>query len=147
MAIESGDYNVYGSDAIVLTYESNGSGSAGDFVTMNSSDQVAPTADGDTIFGVLAADSPAAGEDVAVVKFGDVIANVAGGVVAGDVVETTATAGQAAANAQGKEQAVDEGGTATYTLAQGNPEALVDAGGTTPTGNSLGANESAVYLK
>lgn len=147
MSFELGDYDIYGSDAIVLTYESNGSGSAGDFVTVNSSDQVAPTSDGDTIFGVLAEDSPSSGEDVAVVKFGDVVANSASGVTAGDVVETSTTSGQAAANSEGKEKAVDEGGTATYTLAQANPEALVDAGGTLPDGTSLGSNETVVYLK
>lgn len=148
MAQELGDYAVLSDVAVVYSYESNGSGTAGDFVTINSSDQVAPTSDGDTIFAVLAEDSPSSsGDEVAVVRFGEVIANTASGVTAGDVLETSATAGQAAANADGKEKAVDEGGTATYTLAQGNPEAVIDAGGTLPSGNTLGSNEAVVWMK
>lgn len=145
MALELGDYNVYASDAVVLTYESDGSGSAGDAVNVNGSDQVTPTdASGDDIFGVLAEDSPSAGEEVAVVKYGDVIVNSGGSVTAGDIVQTSSTAGQVAQNDNGKEAT---GGSFTGTFAPANPEALVDSGGTLPDGTSLGTNAAVVYLK
>jgi len=81
---------------------------------------------------------------VAVVKYGDVVVNAGGSVTAGDIVETSGTAGQVAQNTNGKEVT---GGSFTGTFAPANPEALVDSGGTIPDGTSLGANEAVVYLK
>lgn len=145
MALEKGDYDVYGNNAVVITYESDGSGSAGDAVKTNGSDQVTTTgSSGDDVFGVLAEDSPSAGNDVTVVKYGDVIANAGGSVTAGDIVETSGTAGQLAQNTNGKEAT---GGSFTGVFAPANPEALVDSGGTLPNGNSLGSNEAVIFLK
>jgi len=145
MALDTGDYNVFYDDADVETVESNGSGSAGDAVKINGSGQAEPTGSaGESIYGVLAADSPSAGEDVAVVKSGDVIINAGGSVTKGDIVETSGTAGQVAQNTNGKEVT---GGSFTGTFAPANPEALTASGGTLPDGTSLGANEAVVDLK
>lgn len=146
MPKESGE-SVYGS-AVVATEETDGTGSKGDAVKLNASDQVTPTtAAGDDMYGVLAenASAKSAGDTVAVVIGGDVIANAGGGVTKGSLVTPSATAGQLASNAQGRVQAVDEGGTATYTLAQGDPKALSDSGATV-RGSSLGANEAHIYI-
>lgn len=143
MALEGGQ-EVY-PDGNRITLESDGTGSKGDFVTL-SAGQVTPAAAADAdIIGVLAQDAPAAGEDVTVAVSGIVVANVAGTVAQGDVLEPSATAGQAAANSSGFVQAVDEGGTATYTLSMRGVFA-VSAAGATVNGNSLGANQAAVKL-
>lgn len=145
MALNGGDKLYENGDTI--TKESDGAGSAGDFVTLNASGQVTPTASSDDdVYGVLAEDSPAsAGEDVGVRVQGIVIANVAGTVTDGDVLQPSATAGQAAANAQGLYHTVSEGGTATYDLAMRGIQAYSDAGASVE-GNALGANEAAVKL-
>lgn len=144
MALEKGDYNVYSDEAVVVTRESDGSGTAGDAVAITGG-QVTPTADGDTVYGVLAEDAPSAGENVAVVVKGDVIVNAGGSVVAGNAVETGATAGQLVNNASGTEISVDEGGTATYTISIVG-KAHLGSGGTLPDGNALGTNEAVVEL-
>lgn len=136
------------SDADTVGLPSDGTGTAGDFVAFDANGQLTPvSAADDDVIGVLAEDSPAnAGEDVAVHLQGAVIANVAGTVTAGDVLEPDGTnAGRATTNAQGTHHAVDEGGTATYTLAMDHPRALVDAG-TSYEGASLGTNETVVKL-
>lgn len=143
MALEGGQ-DVY-PDGNRITRGSDGSGSKGDFVTL-SAGQVTPTsAADDDIVGVLAQDAPAAGEDVTVVISGIVVANVAGTVGMGDVLGPSATAGQADTNSAGFVQAVDEGGTATYTLSLRGVFA-VSAAGANVNGNSLGANQAAVKL-
>lgn len=147
MAKELGDAFRSGGGQLTIGKPSDGTGSAGDFVTLNGSGQVTPTAAaGDDIYGVLAQDAPAAGEDVPVHILGPVVANVAGGVTDNDVLVGSGTAGQAAANSVGTYQSVDEGGTATYNLALDAPRALSDAGGTLD-GESLGTNEAGVLLK
>lgn len=128
------------------TVESDGAGAAGDLVTINASGQVTPTAAADDdIYGVLLQDSPAAGEDVTVGTGGRFFANVATGVAKGDWLEASATAGQAAANAQGSTHSVDEGGTAVYRLALHGARAMSAEGGTFD-GVSLNANVAAVKL-
>lgn len=139
---------------LTRTVESDGTAvSIGDAVSIDASQQVGATGDGDTIYGVVAGPSDdgtdmsalTAGDELSVVVHGPVIANVGSGVTNGDVLETSATAGQLAANAQGGEQAVDEGGTATYNLALNTARAYSDAGGSLD-GATLGANEAAVFV-
>lgn len=139
---------------LTRTVESDGTAmSVGDAVTMDASQQVGPTGDGDDVYGVLAGpandntdiDNLSAGDDLSVVVHGPVIANVGGSVTNGDLLETSATAGQLAQNASGTEVDVDEGGTATYTLALSTGRAYSDAGGTID-GGSLGANEAAIFV-
>lgn len=127
--LDLGDRGFQHADTVTL--DSDGTGSAGDFVTFNASGQVTPVAVADDdVIGVLSEDSPAsAGEKVAVHVQGAVLANVANAVVAGDVLEPDGTnAGRCTANAQGSYHAVNEGGTATYSLAMDHPRALEDAG-------------------
>lgn len=141
---ELGDLG-YG-DGTTITKESDGAGLAGDFVTLSGTGQVTPTSTADDdIYGVLAQDAPAAGEKVAVHVTGIVIANVAGTVTDGAALLPSVTAGQWAANAAGLVQAVDEGGTATYTIGARGVQAYSDAGGTFQ-GVSLSANAAAVKL-
>lgn len=134
-------------DADHVGLPSDGTGTAGDFVTFDGSGQVTPvSAAGDDVIGVLAEDAPAAGEDVGVHLQGAVVANVAGTVTAGDVLEPDGTnAGRTTTNSDGTHKAVDEGGTATYSLAMDHPRALVDAG-TSYKGATLGTNETVVKL-
>lgn len=134
-------------DADTIGLESDGTGSAGDFVAFNGTGQVAPvSAADDDVIGVLAEDSPAAGEKVSTHIQGAPVANVAGTVSAGDVLEPDGTnAGRATANAQGSSHQVDEGGTAVYRLSMDHPRALVDAG-TSYEGADLGTNETVVKL-
>lgn len=145
MPVELGESLHADGDTITLT--SDGTGAAGDFVSFNATGELTPVAAADDgVIGVLAADSPAAGEDVAVHVQGVVVANVDGAVVAGDVLESDGVnAGRVAANAQGTSHQVDEGGTAIYRLSMDHPRALVDAGGTY-RGRALAANEAAVKL-
>lgn len=81
---------------LAKTYTSDGSGSAGDAVKLDSANnQVTPTtASGDRIFGVLMDDAPAAGEEVTVFREGLLRANIASGATAGDPLAGTSTAGQ-----------------------------------------------------
>lgn len=140
---------------VAVTKPSDGTNlSRGDFVTVNASNQISPTGDGDDVFGVVkdAANQTvdlsalSAGDLVSVVIHGDINANVASAVTEGDLVETTATAGQVTQNGAGTEQDVDEGGTATYTIASSTAMALSDAGGTAPTGESLSANVASIWV-
>lgn len=139
---------------LTRTVESDGTNlSQGDAVTMDASEQVGPTGDGDDIYGVVAGranrgtdlSALSAGDELSVVVHGPVIANVGGSVTNGDLLETSATAGQLAQNATGTEQDVDEGGTATYTLALNTARAYSDAGGSLD-GATLGANEAAIFV-
>lgn len=138
----------------VITKESDGTNlSPGDAVTIDGSRQISPTGDGDDLYGVVSGPANtntdlsdlSAGDLVSVVVQGDVIANVGGSVTDGDLLETSGTSGQLAQNATGTEQDVDEGGTATYTLALNTARAYSDAGATID-GGSLGANEAAILL-
>lgn len=150
MSLDLGDSPWPGvGNQITVTLESDGSGTAGQAVKFNASDQVTPvTASGDDLVGVLSEDAPAAGEDVSVVVFGPVIADATSGLSAGNVTQPEGTNnGRLAANAQGRQQSVDEGGTAIYDLAQGNPWCLIASGGSLPDGNSLGTNEAVVFMK
>lgn len=153
MSAELGD--TLAGPKIVQTEASDGTNmSAGDFVTQDSSQQVGPTGDGDDIYGVVLEatkdgvdlSSLSAGDPVSVLVHGGVIGNAGGSVTKGDLVETGSTAGQVAQNGTGTEQDVDEGGTATYTLALSTAKALSNSGGTTPAGESLGANEAAFWV-
>lgn len=139
---------------LVRTEESSSTNmSVGDAVTMDSSQQVTPTTDGDDLYGVVVGpaddnvdlSSLSAGDLVSVCTFGDVIVNAGGSVTRGDVVETSSTSGRLTQNAEGTEKDVDEGGTATYTLALNTAKAYCNSGGTI-NGHSLGANEAAIFL-
>lgn len=139
---------------LTRTVESDGTAmDVGDAVSIGGSQQVGPTGDGDDVYGVYVGpandntdpDNLSAGDSVVVVVHGPVIANVGSGVTHGDALETSSTAGQLAANATGTEQDVDEGGTATYTLALNTAKAYSDAGGTID-GGSLGTNEAAIFV-
>lgn len=143
-----GDYAVESAHAVVVTETSDGTGSAGDAVTQNSNQKVSQyTSDGDDFYGVLAEDSPSDGEEVAVVVHGDVVVNAGGSITAGDLIELDgATNGRVVQNAEGTERDVDEGGTATYTLALATAKALTNSGGTLSDGTSLGSNEAVVYV-
>lgn len=140
---------------LTRTVESDGTNlSEGDAVTIDASQQVGPTGDGDDLYGVVAGPSDdatdlsnlSAGDDVVVVVHGPVIANVGGSVTNGDLLETSSTAGQLAQNGTGTEQDVDEGGTATYTLALETAKAYSDAGGSLD-GATLGSNEAAIFVQ
>lgn len=148
MAVEIGDYNVEASDAIVLTETSDGTGSKGDAVTIDGSDRVSQyTTDADDFYGFLTEDSPSAGEDVAVLVHGDVVVSAGGSLGKGDLFELDgATNGRVVQNASGTEVDVDEGGTATYTIAAATGKCLIPSGGTTSAGDSLGTNEGIVYV-
>lgn len=148
MATELGDYNVEASDAVVLTETTDGTGSAGDAVTVDSNGKVTQyTTDGADFYGVLAEDSGSDGDDVAVVIHGDVIVNAGGSITKGDLVELPGTTnGRVAQNTQGTEIDVDEGGTDTYTIPHQTAKALTDSGGSTSTGESLGTNEAVIYV-
>lgn len=136
--------------SISIPKVSDGAGAGGDAVTLDGTGQVTPvTAAGDDIYGVLAEDSPAAGETVLVTVFGLAVGNVDGAVTDNDVLEPEGTtAGRLASNAQGSHQSVNEGGTATYTVALDHPRAKSDAGGeVTGADVTLGANEAIVFVK
>ena len=84
--------------------------SVGDAVTIDDGD-LEPTGDTDDLTGIRARGLEA-GADYSVVVSGVVIANVATGVSAGDDLDTSATAGQLAAESGGPVHALsDEGGT------------------------------------
>lgn len=129
---------------LIVGETSDGTGSAGDAVKDNGSGKVTTTgATGEDVYGILAEDSPSDGEEVRVVVFGPVTANLGGSVTQGDIVETSGTAGQLAQNTNGKEAT---GGSFTGTFAPGNPFALSDSGGTYD-GYSYGSNEGALFMR
>lgn len=97
MAIERHPVTRVVEPAVTKTYETDGTGSAGDAVTLNGSGQVTPTsASGDYIFGILA-DNPDGDGEVAVHRQGIIYGNVAGSASAGDALAGSGTAGQLAA--------------------------------------------------
>lgn len=147
MSVDLGDYAVETAHAVVVTETSDGTGSAGDAVTLSSGKASQYTTDGDDFYGVLAEDSGSDGDDVSVVIHGDVVANAGGSVTKGDTVELDgATNGRVAQNTQGTEIDVDEGGTDTYTIPFATAKALTDSGGTLSDGTSLGTNEAVIYV-
>lgn len=153
MSKELGDAWTSGPQLTRTEESSSTNMSVGDAVTMDSSQQVTPTGDGDDLFGVVAGpandsvdlSSLSAGDEVVVVTHGPVIANAGGSVTRGDLVETSSTSGRLAQNSTGTEVDVDEGGTATYTVAQATAKAHSNSGGTI-NGHSLGTNEAAIFI-
>jgi len=95
MTLDAGD--PYEGDWESTTMESDGSGSAGDLVEV-SSGQVSQMAAGSTgtIFGVLASDPPAAGEDVEVLTDGKVVTNADSGASVDEADVSGSNAGQVA---------------------------------------------------
>lgn len=148
MAVELGDYAVETATAVVTTETTDGSGSAGDAVTMDSNQKVSQvTSSGADLYGFLAEDSGSDGDDVEVIIHGDAVVNAGGSITAGDLVQVDGTTnGRVSQNSQGTQKQVDEGGTSTYTLALQTAKALTNSGGSTSTGESLGTNEAVVYL-
>lgn len=155
MSQELGD-NPLGYAGVVTTKESDGTNlnGPGDAVSLDSSDQITPTTDGDDLYGVVVGPADdnttltdlSAGDLVSVKIHGAINANVGSSVTAGDLLETSSTAGQLAQNSSGTEVDVDEGGTDTYTLALQTAKALSDAGGTAPSGESLASNEASIFI-
>jgi len=154
MSKELGDSWTSGGGRLLRTEESNGTAvSIGDAVTLDANEQVGPAGDGDDFYGVVAnpandqtdMSSLSAGDELVIVTHGPVIANTGTAVTRGDLLETSSTAGQLAQNTAGTEQAVDEGGTATYNLALNTAKAYSDAGGEID-GATLGSNETAVFV-
>lgn len=138
---------------LTRTVESDGTAlSVGDAVTIDSSDQVSATGDGDDIYGVVAGpandntdmSSLSAGDELSVVVHGPVIGNVGSSVTNGDPLETSSTSGQLAQNTTGTEidLTADDSGT---TLALNTARAYSDAGGTID-GGSLDSNEAAIFV-
>lgn len=148
MGVELGDYNVETIGAVVRTETSDGTGSAGDAVTIDANGKVTQySTDGADFYGVLAQDSPADGEDVSVIIHGDAIVNAGGSITRGDLIELPGTTnGRVAQNTEGTEKDVDEGATNTYTLAIQTAKALTDSGGSTSAGESLGTNEAVIWI-
>lgn len=143
-----GDYAVETAEYVVRTETSDGTGSAGDAVTMDSNQKVSQyTTDGDDFYGVLTEDSPSDGEDVSVLIHGDVVVNAGGSITAGDLIELDgSTNGRVVQNGSGTEVDVDEGGAATYTIAAATAKALTNSGGSLSDGTSLGSNEAVIYV-
>lgn len=100
MVLDLGDS--YAGRPETVTVPSDGSGSAGDLVEIASgqASQMAAGSTG-TIFGVLAEDSPAAGEDVVVWTDGQVVVSSDGGTVIGEAGVSAGTAGAVAAGSSG----------------------------------------------
>lgn len=116
MAAELGD--TLAGPKLTVTKPSDGTNmSAGDAVTANASNQVAPTGSGDDLFGVVLGparsgvdlSSLSAGDPVTVLFFGGVVVNAGGSVTEGDLLETSSTSGRLAQNSQGTEYTVDDG--------------------------------------
>ena len=130
--IELGDA-AYGSDPGVITYEADETISAGDAVTIDSTNQLLQAANsGDTnarVVGICAEDATD-GDEVGVYVSGRVVAQVASGVTAGEELAASTTDGQLAA------------GT-------GGPVALTDAGGVAGLahGGGLGSNAAVVEVR
>jgi len=153
MAAELGD--ALAGPRWVVTKDSDGTNmSAGDAVTVDSNNEVSPTGDGDDLFGVVLEATRdgvdlsdlSQGDPVSVLIFGGVVANAGGSVTEGDPLETSGTNGQLAQNSSGTERDVDEGGAQTYTIASATALTLSDSGGSTPAGESLAANEAAIFV-
>ena len=130
--IELGDA-AYGSDPGVITYEADESISAGDAVTIDSTNQLLQAANsGDTNTRVvgIAAEDATDGDEVAVYVSGRVVANVASGVTAGEELAASTTDGQLASGS-------------------GGPVALTDAGGVAGLahGGGLGSNSAVVEVR
>lgn len=155
MSVELGDQGLSG-PSLTVTKPSDGTNlnGPGDAVTMNGSQQVTPTGDGDDFYGVVVgpADdsvdltSLSSGDSVVVLVFGDVIVNAGGSVTEGDLLETTSTSGRLGQNGTGTERDFDEGGSATGTAAYSTALALSNSGGTAASGESLATNEAHVFV-
>lgn len=142
-----GDYAVETNHGVVINRTSDGTGSAGDAVTLSSSKVSQYTSDGDDFYGVLTEDSPSDGNTVSVLIHGDVVVNAGGSITEGDSVELDGgTNGRVTQNTQGTEIDVDEGGTATYTIPFSTGIALTDSGGSLSDGTSLGSNEAVIWV-
>jgi len=104
-----------GSDPGVVTYEADEAISAGDAVTIDSTNQLLQAANsGDTNARVvgIAADDATDGDNVGVYVSGRVVANVAGTVTAGEELAASTTDGQLAAGSGGPVALTDSGGVA-----------------------------------
>ncbi len=109
MVLDLGDS--YAGRPETVTVPSDGSGSAGDLVEIASGQatQMAAGSTG-TIFGVLAEDAPAAGEDVVVWTDGQVVVAADSGTAVGEAGVSGANAGSAAGGSSGNFVVAAEGG-------------------------------------
>lgn len=123
----------FGSDPGTITYEADESITAGDAVTIDSTNQLLQAANsGDTnsrIVGIAAQDA-SDGDNVAVHVEGRVVANVASAVTAGEELAASTTDGQLASGS-------------------GGPVAISDAGGVAglSAGYNLGSNAAVVEVR
>jgi len=105
----------YGSDPGVVTYEADESITAGDAVTIDSTNQLLQAANsGDTNTAIvgIAADDAEDGDNVGVYVDGRIVANVASGVTAGEELAASTTDGQLEAGTGGLVALTDAGGVA-----------------------------------
>jgi len=105
----------YGSDPGVITYEADESITAGDAVTIDSTNQLLQAANsGDTNAAIvgIAADDAEDGDQVGVYVDGRVVANVASAVTAGEELAASTTDGQLEAGTGGLIALTDAGGIA-----------------------------------
>jgi len=105
----------YGSDPGQITYEADEAISAGDAVTIDSTNQLLQAANsGDTNTDVIgiAAEDATDGDNIAVYVEGRVVANVASGVTAGEELAASTTDGELAAGTGDLVALSDEGGVA-----------------------------------
>jgi hypothetical protein len=117
----------YGSDAGAITYEANEAITAGDAVTIDTTNQLLQAANsGDTNTDVIgiAGEDGVDGDEVTVYVSGRVVANVASGVTAGEELAASTTDGELAAGTGDLVALSDEGGvaglSAGYGLAAGS---------------------------
>lgn len=112
----------YGSDPGTVTYEVDESLTAGDAVTIDSTNQLLQAANsGDTntrVVGIVADDAED-GDLVSVYVSGRVVANVAGAVTAGEELAASTTDGQLAAGSGGPVALTDAGGVAGLSAGYG----------------------------
>lgn len=109
MTLDAGDS--YAGSPETTTVPSDGSGTAGDLVEIsgNQATQMGAGSTG-TVFGVLAEDAPAAGEDVVVWTAGKVVANSDSGVAIAEAGVSGTNAGQVASGSSGNFVVEGEGG-------------------------------------
>lgn len=144
MTLDLGDEALAGS-ALTGTFPMNSTGSAGDAVTWDATNDrfTQTSAANETVYGVLAGPAPATAGDPAPVHIGGVlVAAVGTGVVQGDILVTTATAGEldTSAGVNARTITIDEGGTTVHgEFAPVHPWAASDTAGTNPFNESESA--------
>jgi hypothetical protein len=112
----------YGSDPGVITYEADEAITAGDAVTIDSTNQLLQAANsGDTNSAIvgIAAEDGTDGDNISVYVSGRVVANVASAVSAGEELAASTTDGQLASGTGGLVALTDAGGVAGLSAGYG----------------------------